>query len=975
MKLRSGLTGILLSAALILAGCGGGGGGSTTPPPEQQTAAPTFSPAAGTYTAIQKVSLADATAGATIYYTIDGSTPTEQSTVFSAASPIVVSATTTINAIALASGDTNSNVATATYTINLPAAATPTFSPAPGTYTTAQSVTLSDSTTGAAIYYTTNGTTPTTGSTLYSSSTPIAISSTTTINAIAVATGYSNSAVATGTYTINLPTAATPTFLPTPGTFTSAQSITLSDTTTGASIYYTTNGSAPTAQSTLYSPASPIAISSTTTVKAIAIASGYLNSAVVTGTYTINLPAAATPTFSPTPGSFTTAQSVSLSDTTTGASIYYTVDGSTPTTSSSLFSPSAPIAVATTTTIKAIAAASGYSTSAIGTGTFTITGSASAVSVVLSTNDETSLMAAQPNVNFATSTADATTSTIVVDPTQTYQSIEGFGAAFTDSAAYLLEKVEPSASLTGTMNDLFTRNNGGIGLSFMRIPMGASDIALSVYSFDDMPVGQTDPTLANFSIAHDRSYILPLIQQAKALNPSMKLMANPWSPPGWMKDPSTISPVSMMGGSLLMTPTNETAFANYFVKYIQAYQSAGVNIDYISLQNEPENPTSSYPSMLMTDTEQLALLQVVLPQLATTNVTTKVFVWDHNWDTPTYPQTVLSGLTTQQLTQIAGTAWHGYAGAPGAQQLLQNQFPDLGNWETEHSGGTWQNNQFYTDMFEITQVLRNSGKSFVKWSLALNEKLGPNLTQNAPPLGGCNDCTPIVTINSTTGAPTKDIEFYTLGHYSKYVLPGAVRVYSSNTPAIASVAFQNPDGSTALIASNGTAVSQTFNVQWGTQSFSYTLPALSMATFTWTGTPLGTTPPVAATAQVQGSSFSSESGLETETTGDTTGDYDLGFLSPGAYTVYKNVDFGTSVTQVNVRTASDGGGGTATFYLDTMTSSPIATVNLPVTGGWQTWQTVNAPVTGATGVHTVYVVFNGIGSSASIANVNWFQFQ
>ena len=274
MKLRSGLTGILLSAALILAGCGGGGGGSTTPPPEQQTAAPTFSPAAGTYTAIQKVSLADATAGATIYYTIDGSTPTEQSTVFSAASPIVVSATTTINAIALASGDTNSNVATAPYTINLPAAATPTFSPAPGTYTTAQSVTLSDSTTGAAIYYTTNGTTPTTGSTLYSSSTPIAISSTTTINAIAVATGYSNSAVATGTYTINLPTAATPTFLPTPGTFTSAQSITLSDTTTGASIYYTTNGSAPTAQSTLYSPASPIAISSTTTVKAIAIASG-----------------------------------------------------------------------------------------------------------------------------------------------------------------------------------------------------------------------------------------------------------------------------------------------------------------------------------------------------------------------------------------------------------------------------------------------------------------------------------------------------------------------------------------------------------------------------------------------------------------------------------------------------------------------------------------------------------------------------
>ena len=278
------------------------------------------------------------------------------------------------------------------------------------------------------------------------------------------------------------------------------------------------------------------------------------------------------------------------------------------------------------------------------------------------------------------------------------------------------------------------------------------------------------------------------------------------------------------------------------------------------------------------------------------------------------------------------------------------------------------------DILEITQVLRNSGKSFVKWSLALDEKLGPDLTQNAG-LGGCNTCTPIVTINSTTGAPTKAIEFYTLGHYSKYILPGAVRIGSSNTPSIASVAFQNPDGSTVLVASNGTNASQTFNVLWGTQAFPYTLPAFSIATFTWTGTPIAATPPVAATAQIQGSSFSSESGLETESTSDATGDYDLGYLSPGAYTVYKNVDFGTSVSQVSVRSASAGAGGTATFYLDSMSGTPIATVSLPVTGGWQTWTTVNAPVTGAAGVHDLYVVFNGVGSSTSIANVNWFQFQ
>jgi glucosylceramidase len=399
-----------------------------------------------------------------------------------------------------------------------------------------------------------------------------------------------------------------------------------------------------------------------------------------------------------------------------------------------------------------------------------------------------------------------------------------------------------------------------------------------------------------------------------------------------------------------------------------------VPIDYISLQNEPLYITTAYPSMGMSDTVQLTLLQnYLIPALTANNIPTRVLVYDHNWDTPSYPELVIGGLTAQQLTQVAGTAWHGYGGVPGAQQLVQNQFPTLGNWETEHSGGTWVTDQFTADFLEITLVLRNAGKSYVKWSLALDENLGPNLTQNAG-LGGCNTCTPIVTVNSQTGAVTKDIEFYTLGHYSKYVLPGAVRVYSSNTPAIASVAFVNPDGSVALIAYNSSPSSQSFQVQWGTQSFSYTLPGTAAATFTWTGTEIGSTPSIAASAQIQGSNFSSESGLETENTGDSSGEYDLGYITPGAYVVYKNVDFGTSVSQVTVRSASAGTGGTATFYLDSMTSTPVATVTLPVTGGWQTWANARAPVSGAAGVHTLYVVFEA-GGDEGIANINWFQFQ
>jgi glucosylceramidase len=668
---------------------------------------------------------------------------------------------------------------------------------------------------------------------------------------------------------------------------------------------------------------------------------------------------AASPSFSPTPGVFTTGQSVTLADTTTGATIYYTTDGSTPTSSSTAYT--APIPFTADMTITAIAAATGYTNSPSTQGIYKIAGPA--VSVVQSTHDQTQLMAAQTATLFTDTTAG--TNNVIVDEAQTYQTIEGFGAAFTDSAAYLLEQVVPSSSQAGTLSDLFTRTGNGIGLSFMRVPIGATDIARSLYSFDDMPSGQTDPTLTNFSIAHDQTYILPLIQQAKAINPQLKLLASPWSPPGWMK-----STDSMNSGTLL--PADYTPFANYLVKYLQAYKAAGITYDYLTIQNEPLNQTTAYPSMYMDAPTQLTVMRdYVLPAMTSANLTTKLFIYDHNWDTPSYPETVLADPTIIASPLIAGTAWHGYAGAPGAQQIVQNMFPALGTWETEHSGGTWQTDQFTTDFLEITQVMRNAAKSFVKWSLALDQTLGPNLTELNNGLGGCATCTPIVTVNSATGAVTKDVEFYALGHYSKYIQQGATRIYSSNTPAIVSVAFLNPDSSKALIAFNNATTSQSFTVTWGTQSFSYTLPSLAAATFTWSGTQAGT-PTVPATWQIQGSSYSQESGLETETTGDTTGGYDLGYVSPNAYALYKSINFGTSVSTVSVRTASAGQGGTVQFHLDSVTGPLIATATLPITGGWQTWQTVTAPVTGASGLHDLYITFQG--TTAGISNVNWFQF-
>ncbi len=324
-------------------------------------ATPTFKPAGGSYSTPQSVTISDATAGATIYYTTDGTTPTSSSTKYTGA--IAVSSTETIEAIALAAGHSYSSVTTAAYSIP-PPAATPTFTPGTGTYTSKPSVTISDGTAGAIIYYTTNGSTPTTGSTKYTGA--IAVSSTEALKAIAAATGYISSAVSAATYTIP-PPAAKPTFKPAAGTYTAQQTVSISDTTSGAAIYYTTDGSTPTASSTQYSGA--IQVGASETIQAIAVASGESNSAVASAAYTINLPAA-TPTVSPAAGTYTSAQSVTITDATAGAAIYYTTNGAAPTTSSTKYSGA--ISVAASKTIKAMATAAGNSNSAVVTAVYTI---------------------------------------------------------------------------------------------------------------------------------------------------------------------------------------------------------------------------------------------------------------------------------------------------------------------------------------------------------------------------------------------------------------------------------------------------------------------------------------------------------------------------------------------------------------------------------------------------------------------------
>jgi glucosylceramidase len=596
---------------------------------------------------------------------------------------------------------------------------------------------------------------------------------------------------------------------------------------------------------------------------------------------------------------------------------------------------------------------------------FTATCAAQSVSVWLTNDNQKTKLAQQSSVSFSSSSASAPD--VYVDETQGYQTIEGFGASFTDSAAYLLNEKVPTNKIGAVMTNLFSRSSG-IGLSFIRNPMGASDITRYDYSYDDLASGATDPNLTSFSIAHDLVDIVPLVKSAKQINPQLKIMANPWSPPGWMKTSG-----AMIGGSLLAA--DYSVYANYLVKAVQAYQAQGIPIDYISMQNEPLYAPGDYPGMCMpatiTDTtcgtsptDETTQIKSTLSALSAAGLATKVLIYDHNWDRLDYPQTVLSDSTIKASSQIAGIAWHGYGGTPGAMNGLHDAYPNLGEYETEHSGGTWVSDQVKQDFEEITQVMRNWGKSYVKWSLALDSSRGPHT-------GGCGTCNPLVTVSESNGAVTYDIEYYTLGQFSKFVQPGATRVYSSNAVGFVSVAFKNPDGSKALVVYNEARGPKSFQAVWGAQKFTYQLPSLSGATFVWSGTQ-GTTYSVPATQQIQASSYNDAFGLETETTSDANGGYDLGFSDTGDWAHYKNVNFGNGVSTVNVRTASAGTGGTLEFHLDSATGTLIATANLPVTGGWQTWTTVTTSVASTTGTHDVYIVFKG---GNGISNVNWFQFQ
>jgi glucosylceramidase len=427
----------------------------------------------------------------------------------------------------------------------------------------------------------------------------------------------------------------------------------------------------------------------------------------------------------------------------------------------------------------------------------------------------------QSPIAFAATSAGAN-QTITVNENTRFQQFIGAGASFTDTAAWLMNSsgALSAGTRSSVMTSLFSPT-AGIGLDFLRNPMGASDLARSNYTYDS-----TCCDLNDFSISHDLADVLPLTKQAQALNPALKIMAVPWTAPPWMKDNNAYSQGFLQAQYYGL-------YAQYFVKYIQAYQAQGVHIDYVSPQNEP-TCCAGYPSMQWNASGlDFFVASNLLPALHAAGLTTKVLIHDWNWDGySTWAAPLLNDAAIRNDSLFGGIAWHGYSGDVGQQTTVHNLFPAVDAFDTEHSGGTWIANQQNEDMNNLISYTRNWGRTVTKWSLAVDQAMGPHN-------GGCGTCTGIITVHngdSRSGQVDNTVEYYTTGHLTKFVKPGAFRIDSSANGTVPNVAWRNPDGSKALVAYNGTGGTQSVKVVWGNESFTYNLPAATSATFTWTGT-------------------------------------------------------------------------------------------------------------------------------------------
>ncbi len=404
---------------------------------------------------------------------------------------------------------------------------------------------------------------------------------------------------------------------------------------------------------------------------------------------------------------------------------------------------------------------------------------------------------------------------IVVDTTQVFQTIDGFGFTLTGGSALVINRMN-SVEKTELLQELFSPQQAAI--SYLRISIGASDLSETSYTYDDMPDGQTDLELKNFSLNPDKKDVIPLLKEILLINPEIKILATPWSPPVWMKDKN-----SFIGGSL--RPQHYTTYAQYFVKYIQQMNAEGIEIEAITPQNEPLHPGNN-PSLLMLAEQQRDFIKNHLgPAFQNKQISTKIIIYDHNCDRPDYPMSILNDPSVKPY--IWGSAFHLYAGDISVLSKVHDAHPDKHLYFTEQYTGTDGN--FGGDLnWHLKNVIigsmRHWSRTAFEWNLANDPKFEPHTP------GGCTTCKGALTIGTTV---TRNVAYYIIAHASKFVPSGSMRIGSNIVGNIQNVAFKTPVGKKVLLVENSGNTAETFNIQFNGKWVATNLSAGGVATYVW----------------------------------------------------------------------------------------------------------------------------------------------
>jgi glucosylceramidase len=437
----------------------------------------------------------------------------------------------------------------------------------------------------------------------------------------------------------------------------------------------------------------------------------------------------------------------------------------------------------------------------------------------LTTPDRAALVAMQPTALRFSSEA-VQLPVLTVDDAQHFQAMDGFGFALTGGSAQLLMRMG-AAQRTALLKQLFTTGGDGIGVSYLRVSIGASDMNERVFSYDDLSPGETDVDMAKFSLGPDRADVIPMLKEILAIRPGIKILGSPWSAPAWMKTNGDVK-----GGEL--KPEYYAAFAKYFVKYIEGMHAEGIAIDAITVENEPLNPKNT-PSMVMFAPQQDTFIAKDLgPAFEKAGIRTKILLYDHNPDVPSYPLSILGDPAASKY--VDGTAFHLYGGETSVLTEVHDKYPQKNLYMTEQSV-TGRRSQGPLGIAEpVSRVMigstRNWSRNVLLWNLAADPQNGPH-TNN----GGCTGCSGAITLDGD--AVTKNIAYYVVEHFSQFVPPGSVRVASSEMEQLASVAFLTPEGKVVLVVSNTGNFPKPFAVSYHGKVFQTELPSESAGTYVW----------------------------------------------------------------------------------------------------------------------------------------------